>query len=96
MTDTDGLAEELVDRWSGALQRRNWPERLQLLTDIHEKLMEDVNSWETYAELSPRFIARLVDRLGEGDVTCEEQAHVYASSIRPDHREAAGRFFKAV
>jgi hypothetical protein len=91
--DKDGLAEELVDRWSGALKRRSWAERLQLLTDIHEKLREDVDSLRTYAELSPRFIAQVVDRLGEGEVTCEEQAHIYASSMRADHREAAGRFF---
>jgi hypothetical protein len=91
--DTDGLVEELVDRWSGALKRRSWAERLQLLTDIHEKLREDVDSVKTYADLSPRFIARVVDRLNEGEVICEEQAHIYASSIRADHREAAGRFF---
>lgn len=94
--DTDGLADELVDRWSGALARRTWAERLQLLSDIHEKLKEDVDSLETFAELSPRFIERLVDRLGEPEVTCSEQAHIYANSRRGDHREAAGRFFGGV
>ena len=93
--DTDRLAEELVDRWSAALARRDWPERLQLLSDIHEKLREDVDSIETYADLSPRFIASLVDRLGDIEVTCAEQAHVYANSGRSDHREAAGRYFRA-
>jgi hypothetical protein len=93
--DTDRLAEELVDRWTAALARRDWPQRLELLTDIHEKLKEDVDSIETYAEVSPRFIGRLVDRLGYPEVTCEEQAHIYANSNRSDHREAAGRYFGA-
>ena len=92
--DTDRLAEELVDRWGTALARRTWSERLQLLSDIHEKLREDVDSIETYADLSTRFIASLVDRLGDAEVTCVEQAHVYANSRRADHREAAGRFFR--
>ena len=91
--DTDRLASELVDRWAGALARRTWPERLELMTDIHEKLREDVECIATYAEVSPRFIARIIDRLGGGEVTCAEQAHIYANSHRQAHREAAGRYF---
>ena len=92
--DADRLAEELVNRWSTALARRNWSERLQLLSDFHEKLKEDVDSIEAYADLSTRFIASLVDRLGDQEVTCAEQAHVYANSGRSAHREAAGRYFR--
>lgn len=89
----DNLVVELVDRWVVRMAPLPWAERLHLLADIHEQLLEDLADLKRYAELSPHFIAGLIDRLGRPPCCCEEQAHIYANSADQAHRAASGEWF---
>jgi hypothetical protein len=93
--DVGDLVAELVDRWAPTFQSRSWTGRLSLLTEIHEQLLDDLGNFDVFAEVSPRFIAGLIDRLDEGPVRCAEQAHIYANSGKDRHRRLAGDWFEA-
>jgi len=90
MTEPDGLATELLERWLNYLLPKSWPDRLHMLSEMHEQLLEDIGDFELYCRVSPLFIERLIERAGTPEVTCVEQAHIYANSGNPDHRTAAG------
>jgi hypothetical protein len=90
-----GLIGELVDRWAPMMQSRSWAGRLALLAEIHEQLLEDLGNFDVFAEVSPRFIAGLIERLDEGLVDNAEQAHIYANSGDERHRRMAGDWFEA-
>jgi len=92
--EVEALAWELADRWAPMMERMDWPGRLRLLGEIHEKLLEDLGNFDIYAELSPRFIARLLDRVGNGTITTAEQAHIFANSCEDRHRRASGEWFR--
>jgi len=92
--EIEALATELAERWAPMMERMDWQERLRLLGEIHEKLLEDLGNFDIYAELSPRFIAKLVDRIGNGTVSSAEQAHVFANSGEARHRRASGEWFR--
>jgi predicted O-methyltransferase YrrM len=94
-TNVSELAEELAHRWSRLFKERDWHQRLVLLTEIHEKLQEDLANLDALAELSPLFIERLVDTLNEAEVICFEHAHISANSAKESHRQLAYRFFLA-
>jgi hypothetical protein len=87
------LADELVARWRPLLVDKNWPERLQLLHQIHEQLQEDLEDIAFYSRVSPIFIRKTIDDLGDGPIISREQAHIYANSGDPEHRRAAGEWF---
>jgi hypothetical protein len=93
--DVGDLVAELVDRWAPTFQSRSWAGRLSLLTEIHEQLLDDLGNFDIFAEVSPRFIAGLIDRLDEGPIRCDEQAHIYANSGNDRHRRLAGDWFEA-
>jgi hypothetical protein len=84
------LTNELLDRWTPALQGKDWGKRLVLLGEIHEQLQEDIKDLETYCAVSPLFIAGVIDRLGDGDIESLEQAHIYSNSGDENHRRLAG------
>lgn len=86
----DQLATELSEFWINWLLPKSWPERLNLLIEIHEQIREDIGDFETFCEVSPLFIARIVAKLGEGPIESVEQAHIYSNSSRQEHRDAAG------
>lgn len=92
--EVEALATELAERWAPMMERMDWPERLQLLGEIHEKLLEDLGNFDIYAELSPRFIARLLDRVGNGTISSAAQAHIFANSAEDRHRRASGEWFR--
>ncbi|NBC33325.1 MAG: hypothetical protein GVY13_11675 [Alphaproteobacteria bacterium] len=87
------MVRELVDRWGPRLEPLPWPERLELLADIHEQLFEDIGDLQRYAEISPQLVAGLIDRWGMPPVVCDEQAHIYANSAVDFHRAASGEWF---
>jgi hypothetical protein len=88
------LIDELVDRWAPIMQSKSWARRLALLAEIHEQLLEDLGNFDVFAEVTPHFIAKLVDRLDDGEIGSEEQAHIYANSGDPRHRRLAGAWFQ--
>ena len=91
-----GLIAELVDRWAPIMQSRSWAGRLALLTEIHEQLLDDLGGFDVFTAVSPGLIAGLIERLGGGAVTCEEQGHIYANSGAEQHRQLAGEWFNEV
>lgn len=67
-----------------------WPRRLATLNDIHDHLTEEFSTIEELCEVFPRLVAAMIERLGNADIECAEQAHIYANSIDPEHRAKAG------
>lgn len=92
--EDSGLVSELTDRWAPRLAPLPWSERLDLLADIHEQLFEDIGDINRYADISPHFIAGLVERWGRPSVLCEEQAQIYANSADEGHRTASGNWLQ--
>jgi hypothetical protein len=86
------LADELTRRWSPAFAPKNWAERLELLNQLHEQLLEDLGDLDLYCAVSPLFISKLIVGLSEGPVTSAAQAHIYANSADDEHRRAAGEW----
>lgn len=84
------LAEELASRWAPTFASKSWSERLSLLHQFHEQLLEDVADLDTYTAVSPIFIRKLIWRLSGGKIESEAQAHIYANSDDEEHRRAAG------
>jgi hypothetical protein len=89
------LAVELAIRCKSALEPRSWPERLNLLHQVHEQLQEDLRDFELYCVVSPILVRELIDLLRGGPVASLAQAHVYANSSDAEHRRAAGEWFAA-
>ena len=86
------LAEELTQRWAAAFALKNWAERLELLNQLHEQLLEDLGDLDLYSAVSPVFIRKLIVSLSGGPVTSAAQAHIYANSDDAEHRRAAGEW----
>jgi len=86
----ESLVAELVGRWLPVFAAEDWPERLQLLHQMHEQLQEDLGQMELYSAVSPALIRELVEQLSAGAITCTAQAHIYANSDDERHRRMAG------
>jgi hypothetical protein len=88
--DPNAIAIDLAARWAGTLINKSWPERYELMRQMHEQMQDDMEDLQLYAEVSPRLIKRIIDELPGGPVTSLEQAHIYANSADKAHRDAAG------
>jgi hypothetical protein len=86
------LAEELAERWTSFFAPKDWPERLNLLQQVHEQLQEDLDDMELYCSVSSVFIRKLIERLGAGNIESPAQAHIYANSDSEEHRHLAGEW----
>jgi hypothetical protein len=94
-TEPEVLARELVELWADTLALEPWSKRLEMLNGIHEQLIADIGDFEQYCEVSPRFVAGLIEHWKPERITCVEQAHIYANSGNEDHRKTAGDWLKA-
>lgn len=92
-TDPD-LAVELADRWLPAIEAAGWHDRLMLLNEVHDHLREEIPDFERFCDVFPRFIAELIDRLADPVIRSADQAHVFANSANPAHRNAAAAWFR--
>lgn len=88
------LAIELADRWLEPTKAVSWPGRLSLLNEIHDHLREEIPEFDRFCDVFPRFIAALIDRLEDSHITSADQAHVFANSANPEHRQAAATWFR--
>jgi len=88
------LASELAERWVKQLLDKTWQERLDVVADLFEYMRESVADFSNFCELFPDTIAEIIYRLGDQEITGVEQAHLYASSRDPAHRDAAGEWFR--
>jgi hypothetical protein len=88
----DRLVAELVSRWLPLFAGKDWPERLDLLHQVHEQLQEDLGQIELYSAVSPAFIRELLEGLSVSPITCVAQAHIYANSDDEFHRRLAGEW----
>ena len=88
------LAIELAEMWVKQLLDKNWNERLHLIADLHEYMHDSIRDFADFCEIFPETVAEIVYRLNGPEVACVEQAHLYASSRDPAHRDAAGSWFR--
>jgi hypothetical protein len=88
------LAEELARRWTRDFAARDWPERLRLLNEVHEQLLEDLGDLDLYSAVSPAFIRKLIENLPADPVASVAQAHIFANSGNEEHRRAAGEWLE--
>ncbi len=88
----EDLAKELAARWMPQLLRKSWPERLNLLQQIHEQLQEDLEDLSLFSEISPALIREIIEGLSDGPIVSFEQAHIYSNSADHDHRRVAGEW----
>ena len=88
------LAIELADRWVKQLYEKGWNERLNLVADLYEYLRESTEEFSDFCEIFPDTIAGIIERLNVPEVTCVEQAHLYANSRDAAHRDAARKWFR--
>lgn len=84
------LAAELVERCYRLLAGKSWPERLEALMQMHDQLRDDIQDFQLFCEVFPRFVEQLVVRFGVTDVSSFEQAQLMANSASKAHRDAAG------
>jgi hypothetical protein len=90
----DALVNELLERCLPLLSSRNWTDRLAALMQLHDQLRDDVRDLAVFCNLFPRFIERVVERMGGTPVTTLEQAQIYANSANPGHRQVAGAWLE--
>ena len=90
----ESLAEDLVRRWTPEFRARDWSQRLQLLNELHEQLLEDLGDLDFYCAVSPVFIRKLIDKLAEDAISSTAQAQIYANSADKEHRRVAGEWLE--
>jgi hypothetical protein len=88
------LAVELAERWVKQLLDKNWSERLNLIADLYEYLRYSTKEFSDFCEIFPDTIAEIINRLDQPEVSCVEQAHLYANSRDAAHRAAARLWFR--
>lgn len=88
-SDHQQLVEELADFWFSALDKENWEQCLRVLGKIHEQLWVDLATDAEYKEISPKFVAAIIERWGSPPVEAEAQAKIYALSGKEVHRDAS-------
>ncbi len=88
------LAMELAERYHTLLLPRSWAERFVNLMQLQEQLQDDIHDHDLFCETFPLFIRLLIERFGETDITCLEQAQIYANSSDPAHRRLAGAWLR--
>ena len=90
-TDLDrrALAVELADRCAPLLSPHDWDGVSSALGEMHDQLLEDLADEEEFDGVFGDMVARLIDKLGNPDIASWPQAHIYARSANPNHRERA-------
>ena len=88
------LATELAERWVKQLLHKDWKERLDIIADLYEYLRESTKEFADFCEIFPDSVAEIIRRLNEPEVSCVEQAHLYANSRDAAHRDAARAWFR--
>ncbi len=88
------LTAELVERCYRLLAGKSWDERLQALMQMHDQLRDDIQDFQLFCDIFPRFVEQLVDRFGVTEVKSFEQAQVMANSASRAHRDAAGAWIE--
>jgi len=90
-TDVDrrALAVELADRCAPLLSPHDWEDVGSALCDMHDQLLEDLSDEREFDVVFGDMIARVIDKLGNPEIASWPQAHIYARSADPNHRERA-------
>jgi len=89
------LAAEWVDRCIDLLRPMDWPGRMDAMMQLHDQLRSDFTDFDVFCQVFPIFVEQTLVRLGTEPVTELDQAHIYANSADPAHREAAGTWLVA-
>lgn len=89
----DEVVAGLVTLFEARFGALSWAERLRLLEEIFDYLEENSRDPRVVRTTFSQVVERLVDRVGSPDISCREQAHVYAASGDRCHRRLAGQWF---
>ena len=84
------FAIEVARVWIGQLRGKNWNERLIVIADLFEYMRESIRDLDDFAEVFPIAVAEIICGLNEPQISCVEQAHLWANSSDARHRDAAG------
>lgn len=89
----DDLVFQLVSLFEAQFATMAWVERYRLLEQIFDYLEENSSDRQSVVPDFERIVEQLVARVGSLDVSCCEQAHIYAASTAPVHRRQARLWF---
>ena len=92
--DRHALAVELAERCAPLLSPYDWDGVSSALGEMHDQLAEDLPDEDEFDGVFGEMVARLIDRLGNPYIASWPQAHVYARSADPNHRERAALWMK--
>jgi hypothetical protein len=89
----DDLVFQLVSLFEAQFAAMAWVERYRLLEQIFDYLEENSSDRQSVVPDFERIVEQLVMRAGSIEVSCCEQAHIYAASRAPVHRRKAKLWF---
>lgn len=89
------LPKELAPIWVRQIKSLDWDGRVKMLNEFHDNLREMIPDFDEFCEVFPRTVAETLKLLGEDEITCDSQAHVFANSSDKTHRERAGAWFRS-
>ena len=89
----DDLVSQLVSLFEAQFAAMAWADRYRLLEQIFDYLEENARDRQSVARDFARIVEQLVMRAGSSDVSCREQAQIYAASKAPTHRRQADLWF---
>lgn len=87
--EQDEVVSDMVSLFEAQFATLPWMDRSGLLEQIFDYLMENARDCRSVDPAFALIVEELVVRVGSPDVSCSEQAHVYAASGSSAHRRQA-------
>ena len=85
--DRHVLAAGPAERCAPLLSCEDWTHVARALVEMHARLREDLSKQAEFNGLFENLVADLIERLGSPEIASPEQAHIYARSADPRHRD---------
>ena len=89
------LPKELSQIWARQLVPADWDTRVFLINDFHDNLKEMIPDFEEFCEVFPAIVMETLNLIGENEITCDAQAHIFANSADQKHRLMARDWFRS-
>ena len=89
------LPKELSQIWARQLKPVDWDKRVLLINEFHDNLKEMIPDFEEFCDVFPAIVQETLVLIGEDEITCESQAHIFANSADQNHRLLAGAWFRS-
>ena len=89
------LPKELSQIWARQLKPLDWDKRVLLINDFHDNLKEMIPNFEEFCDVFPAIVRETLVLIGEDEILCDAQAHIFANSADQKHRLMAGDWFRS-